>query len=65
MQELAETSIPSISLGLKPINLVDNLILLVNGGRLVYYGQAYPDAPEYFSGFTPSHTSIQPIQQTT
>ena len=33
--------------------LVDNLILLVNGGRLVYYGPAYPDAPEYFSGFTP------------
>ena len=32
---------------------MDNLILLVNGGRLVYYGPAYPDAPEYFSGFTP------------
>ena len=31
--------------------LVDNLILLVNGGRLVFYGPAYPDAPEYFSSF--------------
>ena len=31
--------------------LVDNLILLVHGGRLVFYGPAYPDAPEYFSNF--------------
>ena len=40
--------------------LVDNLILLVNGGRLVYYGPAYPDAPEYFSGFSPQKPYVHP-----
>ncbi len=40
--------------------LVDNLILLVNGGRLVYYGPAFPDAPEYFSGFAPKKPYIHP-----
>ncbi len=40
--------------------LVDNLLLLVNGGRLVYYGPAYPDAPEYFSGFSPQKPYVHP-----
>ena len=35
--------------------LIDNVILLVTGGRLAYYGPAYPDAPEYFSGFFPKY----------
>lgn len=40
--------------------LVDNLILLVNGGRLVFYGPAYPDAPEYFSSFGKGQPYIAP-----
>lgn len=35
--------------------LIDNVILLVTGGRLAYYGPAFPDAPEYFSGFFPKY----------
>ncbi len=35
--------------------LIDNVILLATGGRLAYYGPAFPDAPEYFSGFFPKY----------
>ena len=35
--------------------LIDNVILLVSGGKLAYYGPAYPDAPDYFSGFFPKY----------
>jgi ABC-type multidrug transport system ATPase subunit len=35
--------------------LIDNVILLVAGGKLAYYGPAYPDAPDYFSGFFPKY----------
>ena len=35
--------------------LIDNVILLVTGGRLAYYGPAFPDAPDYFSGFFPKY----------
>ena len=46
--------------------LVDNLIFLVHGGRLVYYGPAYPDAPEYFSSLhLRNRTNIQQTLQIT
>ena len=33
--------------------LIHNVILLETGGKLAYFGPAYPDAPNYFSGFFP------------